>query len=311
MHIVKRISVTLSVLVIAAATAEEAPPSWYEPMKKINAQFDGNPCYVAQFGDSITYSMAFWSAFDYTDPVPFLKDDGYPKVPEGKRWRDIIKGSRQKGPDQGNYSGWTVGQVLAAAGAVLKRKKPEAAIIMVGTNDALGNSAPAGYREGLEKLIQMCLDAKCIPILNTIPPLRNCMKGVEDINTIIRETAAKFNVPLVDYYSEIMKRQPGNAWDGTLIGQDGVHPSGGKADDFSDENLKISGYALRSWLNFLMFRQLYFRILSTPKPLSEKVGTVEKIRDGIRCPVIGDTKVSAHQDANDNERVWNWGKARV
>ena len=34
---------------------------WLEPMKQINTEFEGNPGYVAQLGDSITYSMAFWA----------------------------------------------------------------------------------------------------------------------------------------------------------------------------------------------------------------------------------------------------------
>jgi hypothetical protein len=56
-------------------------------------------------------------------------------------------------------------------------------------------------------------------------------------------------VPLVDYHAEILKRQPGNAWDGTLVSKDGVHPSSGKNEVFDDENLAKCGYALRNFLN--------------------------------------------------------------
>jgi hypothetical protein len=132
---------------------------------------------------------------------------------------------------------------------------------------------------------------------------------VEKTNTIIRDLAKKLNVPLVDYCAEILKRRPGDTWDKTLISDDGVHPSGGDTGNFSEENLKNSGYALRTWVNFLALRELYFRVLIAPKTFREQVGTVEPIRQGTRCEVIADTQVSKYADANDNEQLWNWGAA--
>ena len=74
------------------------------------------------------------------------------------------------------------------------------------------------------------------------------------------------NVPLLDYYAEVLKRRPDD-WDGslakfkdpadkneynvpTLISRDGVHPSAPKqyANDFSEDALKHHGYNLRSYL---------------------------------------------------------------
>jgi hypothetical protein len=45
------------------------------------------------------------------------------------------------------------------------------------------------------------------------------------------------------------------------MGNDGVHPSGGATGDFSAANLGKSGYALRTWVNFLAYRQVYFKVL--------------------------------------------------
>jgi lysophospholipase L1-like esterase len=308
----KVLTVMVASMSLAAGTltaqAAEAP-YWLDAMKKVNEGFDGNPGYVAQFGDSITYSMAFWVPVGWMEPDTFLTgDDGFPKRPE-RRWRDTLKGMRAKGPEHANMSSWNVGHLLASVPEVLKRENPETAILMIGTNDT-GPEGPApSYGPSLEKLLIMIMDAHCIPILNTIPPKRGCMKGVEKTNTIIRDLAKKLNVPLVDYYAEIMKRQPGNAWDKTLICDDGVHPSGGDGGNFSEENLKVSGYALRTWVNFLAVRELYFRILSAPKTFKEQVGTVEPIRAGIRCEVTADTQVSKWVDATDNEQIWNWGAA--
>lgn len=235
-------------------------------MKKLHEGFKGQAGYVAQFGDSITYSMAFWAPMDWSDPTPFIAiDDGLPKSPVNKRWRDIIKGTRAKGSQHGNYSGWTVGQMLKAMDKVLEKEKPEVAVIMIGTNDISGGRVPARYGAHLEEAIKKCLDAHCIPILNTIPPRRNREKAVAVTNAIIRATAKKFNVPLADFHQACVRLQPDGTWDGTVIAKDGVHPSGGKSNVYTEDNMKQCGYALRNWVNFLVLRQLHFRVLH-PSP---------------------------------------------
>lgn len=243
-----------------------AEPYWLGPMKKLHAEFKGTRGYVAQFGDSITHSMAFWSPMGWSDPSVYLPaDDGLPKKPPSKRWRDVIKGARAKGAGEGNYSGWRVGSLLRSVDDVLAKRKPEVAIVMIGTNDIWGGSIPAGYRAGLEGIVSKCLARQCIPVLNTIPPFRGRDRVVAGANGIIRKVAAKYRVPLVDYHAAILTRRPGHSWDGTLISKDGVHPAAGKTHVYSEENLRVSGYALRNWVNFLMYRRIYFRILEAPK----------------------------------------------
>ena len=74
--------------------------------------------------------------------------------------------------------------------------------------------------------------------------------------------AKDLKVPLADFHAECIRRRPEGSWDGTLISRDGVHPSGGKSNDYSEANLQNCGYALRNWVNFLVFRQLYFRVFN-------------------------------------------------
>ena len=232
-------------------------------MRKVHERFKGQRGYVAQFGDSITYSMAFWSAMGWDDPQRYLtQDDGLPKRPGKMRWRDYLKGARDKGPKHANYSGWKVGQLLKSMDAVIVRDKPEAAIVMIGTNDVSGGRVPEHYRERLEQVIRKCMAAGCVPILNTIPPRRGREEAVAEANAIIREVAKNLKVPLADFHSECIRRRPEGSWDGTLISRDGVHPSGGKSNDYSEANLQNCGYALRNWVNFLVFRQLYFRVFN-------------------------------------------------
>jgi lysophospholipase L1-like esterase len=240
----------------------ELSPAVVTAMQKVHAGFKGQAGYVAQFGDSITYSMAFWSPIGWDEPQKYLtEDDGLPKTPTNTRWRDYVKGTRDKGPKFANYSGWRVGQLLKAMDAALQRDKPEMAIIMIGTNDISGGSVPESYRANLEQVIRKCTEAHCVPILNTIPPRRGRDKAVDDANTIIRDMAKSMNVPLVDFHAECLRVRPGDSWDGTIISKDGVHPSGGKSNVYTPENMVNCGYALRNWLNFLAIRQVYFRVL--------------------------------------------------
>jgi len=46
----------------------ELPPEVQAHMREVHAGFKGQKGYVAQFGDSITYSMAFWSPMSWDDP---------------------------------------------------------------------------------------------------------------------------------------------------------------------------------------------------------------------------------------------------
>ena len=255
----------LAIVLTAATMAEGKPaesdaPAWVGPMRKIAAQFKGDPMYVARFGDSITVSRAFWSPMGWSDPDAFIPDDGLPKRVGDKPWKQVIKGVND---EDGCGSGWSADNVLKVIDKVLATRKPQIAIIMIGTNDISGSpsAAPRGYPEKVEKIITKCLDANCIPILNTIPPRKSYEKAVGEVNVILKALAKKHAIPLVDYHEAIVSRQPDGKWLGTLIDTDGVHPTAGKTNDYSPENLKVSGYALRTWVNFLMVREVVYKVV--------------------------------------------------
>ena len=237
---------------------------WVETMREVHSEFDGQQGYVAQFGDSITNSMAFWKCFEWSNPDEYLSEDGLPKRPaKHTRWRDYIKGAGMKGKKYANFSRWTVKNLLEAVPGVLEREKPEAAIIMIGTNDIKKGTVPPNYKNDLNKIVQLCIDAHCIPIVSTIPPRKGKLDAVKACNAIIKE-AAKFNkVPLVDYYNAIIQRREKD-WYGTLIEKDGVHPRAIKKMNhvFTEDNLNASGFALRNYVTFLKFREVYFKVLA-------------------------------------------------
>ncbi len=244
----------------SAAAADKKADYWVEPMKKVHEGFKGNKGYVAQLGDSITYSMAFWAGLQWGDPSAHIPDDGLPKQPASNKWGKTIKGFRDKGGGNGNYSGWRIGNLLKVVDGIIAKKKPEVALIMIGTNDVRGNKVPDGYEKGLDTVITKLIAANCVPIISTIPPMRGKKEGVDGANVIIKKLAEKHKIPLIDYHAEIMKRA-GDNWDGTLISKDGVHPSGPAKGGFTEENLKKSGYSLRNYLSLLAYRQVYFKAL--------------------------------------------------
>jgi|SRR6266850_2147308 len=113
----------------AAIIAAESPP-WVEPMKRVHARFHGTNGTFAQFGDSITITMAFWA------PLA-----GSPKEmnPEMTKALKLVKACQKpecwekwKGPQFGNNGSMTIRWAYDNVDAWLEKLNPEAAVIMFG-----------------------------------------------------------------------------------------------------------------------------------------------------------------------------------
>lgn len=230
-------------------SAVEEP--WIAAMKAVHATGKAQPGSVSQIGDSITYSKAFLAGLAW----------GEAKGPEWEALKRLtVKDfNERKGAEHGNYSGWTAADGLAKLPAVLATEKPVIAVIMYGTNDVRKQVTPADYGKNLTAIIDLCLKAGCIPIISTIPPQLGQDAQVQAYNALIRKLATETRIPLVDFHGEIISRQPGTAWNGTLLGKDDVHPSGGANFDFSEGNLKVCGYALRNYLTCRALKQVIER----------------------------------------------------
>ena len=247
-------------------------PEWVEAMRKIHWRFSGQKGTFAQFGDSITVTMAFWA------PLPYARKNAPPEMerafkivnsymrPECWRW---------KGPEFGNDGGKTVKWALENVDNWLKRLNPEVALIMFGTND-LTHVSVDEYRAQLKALVQKCLDNGTVVILSTIPPRSGFVEKSAAFAEAARQVAAELKVPLIDYHAEILKRRP-HDWDGssekfsgfegydvpTLISRDGVHPSHPTKyrDDYSEEALRCNGYSLRNYLVLLKYAEVIEKVL--------------------------------------------------
>lgn len=266
-------------LLLAAATctvrAADNEPGWAEPMRQVHRKFTGKPGTFAQFGDSITVTMAYWAPLQYGPKG--LSDSA-------KTALDRVKGHMDKacwgwkGPQYGNDGGKTAKWAAANVDGWLKKLNPEVALIMFGTNDLTQLKADE-YEAALRQTVQKCLDNGTVVILSTIPPRHGMLEKSKQFAEIARKVAAELKVPLVDYFEEILKRRPTD-WDGaevhkgaknvydvpTPISADGVHPSAPKqfANDFSEEGLKSSGYNLRSYLTLMAYAEA-IEVLSLSK----------------------------------------------
>ena len=252
---------------------------WVEPMKKVHARFTGAKGTFAHFGDSMTVTMAFWA------PLA-----GHPKnmsAPMDRALR-LVKAyqkaecwNRWKGPEFGNKGSMTIRWADENVGNWLKKLNPEVILILFGSND-VGQMDATEYEARTREVVARCLSNGSIVILSTMPPRHGLVEKSRQFVEVARRIAREQNVPLVDYFGEILKRRPED-WDGalpkfkglagdeyqvpTLIARDGVHPSNPKqfADDYSEEALRNSGYGLRNFLTVMAYAEVIAKVLQAPE----------------------------------------------
>jgi hypothetical protein len=140
------------------------------------------------------------------------------------------------------------------------------AVVMLGTNDAGGNVAAGTFSANLTSIVDVLEGRNIVVILSTVPP-RNDGKETA-YNDAIRTLARSRGLPLIDYHAEILARQPGTAWQGTLIGADGVHPTapnpagdaytpgGDPTTHKTGTNAANDGYLLRGWLTVQKLKEV-------------------------------------------------------
>lgn len=246
---------------------------WISAMKNVHAKFKGTKGTFAQFGDSITISMAYWTG---------LMGGGKNMNPKMSEAHALVKGymlnecwAKWKGPGYGNDGGKTIVWAAAGVDKWLQAHNPEVALIMFGSND-YGAVKLEIYEEKMREVVKKCLDNGTVVILSTPPPKSKRMELVPGYIEAVKKVAAELNVPVCDYYGEIMKRRPED-WDGslpkfaerkgyqvlTIIAGDGVHPSNPKeyVNDYSEEALNINGFALRNNVVLMSYASVISNVL--------------------------------------------------
>jgi lysophospholipase L1-like esterase len=289
---VKRVLGLLAVLIFAALavlparcfaapTAETTPAYWIAPMKQVHARFGGTRGTFAQFGDSISFTMAFWAP---------LKWDAKNLDAKGSRAHAVVKGymksecwEKWKGTKFGSEGSTTIRWALENVDTWLGTLNPEAAVILFGSND-VGQMDAAEYEFKARQVIQRCLTNGTIVLLTTMPLRSGHLAKSKEFAEAARGLASELKVPLVDYSAQILQRRSAD-WDGslpqfkdspgddyqvpTLMARDGVHPSNPKlwVSDYSEEGLRHNGYTLRNYLTLLAYAEVIAEVLEPSPPV--------------------------------------------
>ncbi|MBY0528104.1 MAG: SGNH/GDSL hydrolase family protein [Gemmataceae bacterium] len=272
------LAATLLVLASSLHAADGDSKEWVEPMKKVHANFTGAKGTFAQFGDSITVTLAYWAPVQggpkNMDADTTKAFDAVKKHMKPECWRDW------RGDGYGSQSGQTIRWAHTNVDAWLKKHNPETALVMFGTNDLNGIDAKE-YEQKTREVVEKCLKNGTVVILSTIPPRSGVVDKSKKFAEIVRQIGKDLKVPVIDYQAEILKRRPED-WDGTLakfkefkdvyqvptlIAGDGVHPSNPqKFNDFSEESLKSNGYQLRNYLTLRGYADVVRDVLQAGKP---------------------------------------------
>jgi len=158
---------------------------------------------------------------------------------------------------------------IAPLAEVVKRYNPRMAVILLGTNDVTARRPVADYRADMLKIVDVVIANGTVPLLTTLPPYKGRDADVASYNAALQEIARLRQVPLIDYGGEILRRRSSD-WLGTLISDDGVHPSASHAgtspgDEPTEANLRNSGYLLRCVLTVRKIMEVRERVLGSSK----------------------------------------------
>ena len=195
----KYLAVYLLALLAIAAAARADEPAWVAAMKQVHAKFTGKSGSFAQFGDSITITMAYWAPLRY---------DRRNLDPAGQKAFELVNSymlkdcwDKWKGPDFGNNGSMTVRWADENVDRWLKKLNPEVVLIMFGTND-LNQLKIDEYEAKTSGVVKRCLDNGTIVILSTIPPRSGRLEQSRQFADVVKNIATDMKVPLVDYFGQ-------------------------------------------------------------------------------------------------------------
>jgi lysophospholipase L1-like esterase len=259
-----------TVSVMSCTTAAARDDYWIEPMRQVHARFIGTSGTFAQFGDSITFTMAYWAPLAGTPKN--MNGDAARAHSLVKRYLKSECWREWKGPQFGNDGSMTIRWAHQNVDQWLKQMNPEAVVIMFGSND-VGQMDAAEYETKTREVVRRCLTNGTVVLLTTMPPRSGHLDKARQFAQAARKIAREEKIPLIDYFDEVLKRRRED-WDGslppfkglpgdeyqvpTLIARDGVHPSNPSryVNDFSEEALRTNGFSLRNYVTLRSYAEV-------------------------------------------------------
>ena len=234
------------------------PPAVLENARQIFAkgqQLGNNARHFSKVGDSIIEQPHYMVKFDTPDynlgQYAYLQDvlDYY----HGSYGRDSLAVRRGLHSWSWNNPTWAdKDQCLPNEGPVAceyRVFKPSIAFIVLGSNDV---GVPDYFRKSMEELVQFTIDQGVVPIIVTKADRHEGDPDKNINNTILRETAAKFNVPLLDF-DVVAGTMPNRGVDPT----DGTHLTFYYSHDYSVPVAFTKGHAVQDLTSVIMLDELW------------------------------------------------------
>jgi hypothetical protein len=130
-------------------------------------------------------------------------------------------------------------------------QKPSVSFIVLGSNDV---GVPEYFRKSMEELVQFTIDQGVIPVIVTKADRHEDGDHPEKNtnNTILKETAAKFNIPMLDF-DAIADTMPNRGIDPA----DGTHLTFYYAHDYSVPVAFTKGHALHDLTSVIILDELW------------------------------------------------------
>ena len=276
----QRAVLALVIVLITPSSITDPPvrpikePYNYAPaMASVARRFRGVSGVFLHFGDSNTYAEANTAcartpAVSYRSVETFLKWshrgernalDGWwlasVDIPQRSRSETAATGLRANELLVGGKEG------LPPLSDLIARYNPQLAVYMLGTNDAKDGRPVDEYIIDVEKALDTLMANGTVPILSTLPPLRDREALIDSYSNALRALAARLQLPLIDLSAEMLERG-GDRAAALFVGSDGIHLSVGAASGPDTiENLKSSGYLLRCQLTLVKAMEVKAAVL--------------------------------------------------
>jgi hypothetical protein len=235
------------------------PPAVLENVKQIFAQgqaLGNNAQRFSKVGDSIIEHPHYMVKFDTPDynlgPYAYLQD--VLNYYRGSFGRDSLAVRRGLHSWSWNNATWAdKDQCLPDEGPIAceyRVFKPSVSFIVLGSNDV---GVPEYFRTSMEDLVQFTIDQGVIPIIITKADRH---EGDSNINNIIlKETAAKFNVPMLDF-DAVAGTMPNRGIDP----EDGTHLMFYYAHDYSVPVALTKGHGVHDLTSVITLDELWRKL---------------------------------------------------
>jgi len=253
---------------------------WPAAMIPVARKFTGTQGVVLLLGDSLTYAN---QSSRWARNVAGNRKGGYTDSDKAiLRWSHAYEGAkptngwwlaavdRPHGRSETAASGIRTDQYLKggfhnlpALSEILDKYNPQVAFVLLGSNDARGRK-PDDVLTDMNTIIETLLANGTIPVLTTLPPARSerMHQRIREINRRYLSLAAARKLPIIDLYGQMLSRQPGDKWQGSLVGPDGVHLTHKLADGPpTKDNLANCGYLLRCWLTVQKLKEVKEKVI--------------------------------------------------